>query len=170
MFLSIKEGENLVLYYILPLIGLNKKYFGLSLSSTYINKSGEKIFIELKHNIENPIYKTNPNFSTEILFQDKLFLVFNTPPEFLPDVKLFIEGTYSLMSKKAKNLIFRDSGLPYNKTIGKFMVSSPILLALDKSPTLRNYLLTELNVTALTENNELIDKPYSTWFIESKFI
>ena len=74
------------------------------------------------------------------------------------------------MSKKAKNLIFRDSGLPYNKTIGKFVVSSPILLALDKSPTLRNYLLTELNVTALTENNELIDKPYSTWFIESKFI
>ena len=82
------------------------------------------------------------------------------------DARMFIEGRYSEMSKEAKNIIYNTSTLPYNKNMGSFKNTDPILQALDKTRTLRVWLQSRLGLKELPESSELITKPLNDWFIE----
>lgn len=161
----IPEGDNLVTYYVLPLVGVNKKTFSKHFKSSYIDKAGLKVYVELKSNMVSPIYQHTPCYITEILINNTKFIQFTIPLMFLNDVALFIRGSYSRMSKEAKKIIYTSSTLPYNSRMGSFAVSHPVLQALDRTSTLRTFLINEIGVH-LAENDELITSPNEDWFIE----
>lgn len=163
----IPEGENLVTYYMLPLVGANKSSFGLQFKSCYIDRLGHKIYVELKKNMYNPLYKLNPCYCTEIIINNVKFIQFIIPSTFLKDSNLFIKGQYSKMSKEAKKIIYNTSTLPYNATMGSFSVSHPVLQALDRTKTLRAFLNITIGVD-LDENVELMEFPHEEWFIEHR--
>jgi hypothetical protein len=163
----VPDGENLVTYYILPLVGVNKKTFSKHFKSSYIDKTGLKVYVELRSNMVAPIYKQTPCYNTEILINNIKYVQFDIPIGFLNDTAQFIGGTYSLMSKDAKKIIYKTCTLPYNATMGSFSVSHPVLQALDKTKTLRAFLLKEFE-GHLADNGELIDSPEDDWFIEHR--
>jgi hypothetical protein len=165
----IPEGETLVTYYMLPLVGVNKLTFGRSFNTSFIDQYGTKLYVELSKNMHSPVYKTNANYVTEIMHKAIKFIVFAVPEEFETDAQLFTMGAYSQMSHAAKKRIYLTSSLPYNATMGDFKVSHPILQALDKTKRLRGFLEDELGVKSLENSNELIDKPHAEWYIENRF-
>lgn len=170
MSLLIPEGDNLITYYVLPLLGVNKNVFGTCYGRSYITKNGRDVYVKLRKNMVSPVYKTNPNYVTEFLHESQLFVAFKVPLVYSVDVEHFVKGEYSSMSKEAKRLIYESSTLPYNKTMGSFSMSHPILQALDKTKTLRMFLSTYLDIKpVLPESVELIDPPEESWFIESLF-
>ena len=166
--LLIPEGDTLITYYLLPLIGLNRKSFGRSFKSSYIDRAGTRLFVELSTNMVAPTYRNNPNYIAEIALTKGLLVMFVVHSNMLKDVKLFLDGKYSEMSKATKKIIYKTSTLSYNKTMGSFKMSNPILQALDKTNTLRSYLEDTLGIVSLPDSAELIDKPKEHWFIENK--
>ncbi|KKM20729.1 hypothetical protein LCGC14_1642560 [marine sediment metagenome] len=168
MTLLIPEGDTLVTYYMLPFIGLNKNSFGGKFKTSYIDKQGLKVYVELHHNMVSPTYKTNPYYISEMVFKGALIILFTIPAERVVDAYRFVSGKYSEMSREAKKIIFKTSSLPYNQKMGSFTNSHPILQALDKTKTLRTYLIKELQVETLPESVELITVPEEHWFIENR--
>ena len=169
MSLLLKDGETLVTYYILPMVGINKTTFGSKFVNCYINKEGSKIYVELKSNLRSPdLYRRTPHYFNEVLIADVRFIVFKIPDEYLIDVAKFLRGNYSEMQRDTKKLIYVGSSLPYNKTMGSFKNTHPILQALDKTKTLRSYLIDELQVLTLPDSIELITVPEKHWFIENR--
>ena len=168
MPLVLHEDENLVTYYLLPLAGINKVVFGRLFVNSYVGKSGDKVYVELKSKMSSTGYRKVNSYLTDVKLKNKLFAVYIMPKEYKKDVELFIKGSYSKMSKKAKKVIYAGSSLPYNKTVGDFKLSSPILQALDKTKILRHYLLKVLGVDTLPNSVELITMPDDSWFIENQ--
>lgn len=162
----IPEGDNLVTFYALPLIGVNKLSFGRNFKNSYIDKDGLKLYVKLKSPMKSPIYRNNPNYITEVVIDRILYIQFVVPSRFIPDTKLFVLGRYSKMSKEAKKLIYGTSTLPYNSTMGSFSVSHPVLQALDKTKTLRAFLQKTMG-QEIPEGEELMQSPADDWFIES---
>ena len=166
--LLIPDGDTLVTYYMLPLIGLNRKSFGSSFKTSYIDKEGLRLYVELRTNMKVPSYKRNSNYITEAVHNGNLFVLFTITSSIIPDAKLFIAGRYSEISRKSKNTIYLTSTLPYNKAMGDFKMSNPILQALDKTKTLRDYLESTLGIKSLPDSVELIQSPDKAWFIENR--
>jgi hypothetical protein len=164
---QIPEGQNLVTYYMLPLVGVNKLSFGTHFKNSYIDKQGLKVYVELKSNMLSPLYKQNPNYITDLVLGNKRFIQFVLPSRFIADSYFFVRGSYSKMSKEAKKIIYLTSTLPYNATMGSFSVSHPVLQALDKTKTLRTFLNNTLGLE-LKLDEELMESPHNSWFIESK--
>ena len=165
--LFLPENENLVTYYILPLAGINKKLFGRKFKTSLINKQGTKIFVELTSSMKSEGYSKVKTYKTDLLINKKVYAIYEVPSMFSEDLELFLQGKYSEMSSKCKTIIYNGSTLPYNKTKGDFRVSSPILQALDKTKTLRKFLLDSIGITDLPINAELMTKPLDWWFIEN---
>jgi hypothetical protein len=165
MALLIPEGDTLVTYYILPLLGLNKKSFGNRFRTSLLDFNG-RVYVRLSKPMEIPTYKDNPNFTSEIIIAGEFYITFTIPDEFYEEFTLFLAGTYSKYKKEAKEIIYKTSTLHYNKPIGKFILSHPILQALDRTKTLREFLKKYFQVEELAESGELIDKPQKEWFIE----
>ena len=163
---QIPDGENLVTYYILPLLGLNKATFGNHFKNAFIDELGLKVYVELKSNMNTVLYKQNPNYITEVLFKGDKFIQFVVPSKHLQDTAYFIKGQYSKMDKNSKKIIYKTSTLPYNATMGSFSVSHPILQALDKTKTLRTFLNNTCGITLNEE--ELMSSPDESWFIEHR--
>jgi hypothetical protein len=164
---QIPKGDNLVTYYMLPLVMANKRSFGRHFNNSYIDKQGLKVYVELKSNMQSPLYRSNPNYITELIVKNVLFIQFVMPSRFIQDSNFFIRGKYSKMSKEAKKIIYQTSTLPYNANMGSFTVSHPILQALDKTVTLRTFLSNTIG-SSLDENAELMEAPGDSWFIEDK--
>ena len=168
MGLFIPEGDNLVTYYMLPLIRLNKKTFGRKFVNSYISKDGLKLYVELKAPLTAPeLYTTNKSYVTEVLIGSHIFILFAIPSMYIPDALLFIEGKYSQMSKITKALIYTGSGLMYNKSTDDFKISHPLLQALAKSNAIKDYLEDYLGVRRLPENAEYLSVPDESCFIEN---
>ena len=163
----IPDGDNLVTYYILPLVGVNKKTFSKSFKNSYISKDGLRVFVELKTNMQSPIYRGSPCYVTEIIVQNTLFIQFVIPSGYIKDTACFITGKYSEMSRDAKKIIYRTSTLPYNSKMGDFSVSHPLLQALSKTKTLRTFLANHLQIN-IGEDDELAEAPDESWFIEHR--
>lgn len=162
----IPEGDNLVTYYVLPLVGVNKLSFARSFKNSYIDKEGLKVYVQLRTLMRSPLYRSNPNYITEVVIDNIRYIQFVVPSKFISDTKLFIIGKYSKMSPEAKKLIYRTSTLPYNSTMGSFSVSHPVLQALDKTKTLRAFLQKTTGYD-IPEGEELMEYPNDDWFIES---
>ena len=167
MSLLIPKGDNLVTYYLLPLLGLNKKSFGDCFHASYVDCTGDSVYVELRKNMVTPTYLTNPNYVSRLVIKERVFLIFLIPTNLTIDSAKFIRGQYSDMSRESKKIIYKTSTLPYNKTMGSFAMTHPVLQALDKTKTLRSFLVNELDVV-INSNNELIDPPSAEWFIETR--
>lgn len=169
MSLLLRDGETLVTYYLLPIVDVNKLTFGSKFVNSFVSKDGTKIYVELKGNLRSPgLYRNKLSFSTEVVIKGTLFIIFKVSEEFIIDVVKFLRGNYSEMQRNTKKLIYASSSLPYNKTMGSFKNTHPILQALDKTKTLRSYLIDELGVVTLPDSVELITKPEDHWFIENR--
>lgn len=168
--LLIPDGDTLVTYYMLPLVGLNRKSFGASFRTSFVDREGLKVYVELGVNMTVPSYKSNVNYISEIVHNGSLIILFFMPPKFHADIALFLQGKYSEMSREAKNVIYKTSTLAYNKTMGNFKMSNPILQALDKTKTLRKYLEDKLDIKSLPDSAELIQSPDDGWFIENRLV
>lgn len=101
--------QNLVTYFILPLLQLNKSSFGAdNFLNSYLDVNGYLVV-----NTEKPILVTNGVYNNENYVTDyergnrSINYVFTIPTEYQSDVKFFIEGKYSQLSAKAKIEIAR---------------------------------------------------------------
>ena len=168
MALLLKEGENLVTYYILPLLGLNKKSYGLKYKTAFISKDSFKVYVELKSNPDGDLYMQNPYYITKFVHNGVLYLQYTVPSDNIEDYKHFIKGAYSKFSKDAKYKVYKFSTLPYNKSMGDFKMSHPILHALNSTKVLSVFLKSYIGEDFLADSGELIDAPHDDWFIESR--
>lgn len=134
-----EERESIVGYYILPLLGINRKTFGSYFKDAKILSSKDAVIVELYKGCKEPFWE-NKFYQTDYTVDSSTFAIFSLPEEFNDDIGLFCEGKYSQMSQLAKNKIYKHSGLYYNKQIDNLIVTDMKLLALSKSPILRNYI------------------------------
>jgi len=162
------DTTSLVTYYMLPLAEVNKYTFAKNFKATYINRKGNKLYVELKKPMVSPIYKRSKYYLTDVLIKDKFFVEFVLPEKYKKDIELFLIGKYSKMSKEVKLIIYKTSTLPYNVKMENFVMSHPVLHALGKTKRLRSFLLDYFNVQELSSSEELIDIPKDDWFIEHR--
>ena len=134
-----EERESIVGYYILPLLGINKKTFGVYFKDAKLLPSKDAVVVELYKGCKEPFWE-NKFYQTDYTIDSTTFAIFSLPEEFKEDINLFCEGKYSQMSQLAKSKIYKHSGLYYNKQIDNLVVTDMKLLALSKSPILRNHI------------------------------
>lgn len=138
-FLPVKEGDTVLNYYALPLVSMNRKYFGSNLISTKVTHDGRTVFVALKEDIYN-----DDGFPHKVIEEEVFYLYFKVPKEYVQDMLYVIAGMYSKMSDEAKGLIILNSGLAYNKKRGSEKYTSKLLFALTKNPSLINYYYEQL--------------------------
>jgi len=142
-FLPITKGDTVLNYYALPLVGLNRKYFGSNLISTKLNKSGTVVFVHLQSDIYSDTIFANK------LHIDSGFYIFERVKEkYIGDMLKIIKGKYSTLSADAKTVIKEKSGLlngHLNSNGNRY--TSKLILALDRDKTLLNYMFEALKVS-----------------------
>ena len=134
-----EERESLVGYYLLPLLGLSKNTFGQFYQDAKITRDRDAIVVYLYPGCKEPFWE-NENYQTDYTVDRVVYAVFAIPKEWKEDIDLFCEGKYSRMSELAKSKIYKSSGLTYNKQIDKFIVTDMRLLALTRSPILKQWM------------------------------
>ncbi len=159
------KDENLCTHFVLPLLKLNKFSFTSSnFVNCYLTEDGSKIIVNV---VDTTLVSRkairHKNYFSSLPTDNSTYLVYFVPVQWKSDVSLFMQGKFSMMSKHAKEVIRRFSGLNYKQkglTDGR-------LLALDKHPVLKNMWENELtNVTGsqrsiveLDEDMELLSIP-----------
>jgi len=154
--------HNLCTYFILPLAGVSKSKFGgdLNFVDTYLKKDLTSIYVEVFDSIL--VQGAIPEYKEFTDVNGKVYLEFSINPSFKPDVEKFIEGKYSQFSARAKTTIRTKSGLMYKTVVGLTSRTDIRLLALDKSPLLRD-LWDEFLDTNVGDEMELLSKPIDTF-------
>jgi hypothetical protein len=164
--MSNKSADHLCNYFVLPLIGYNKFSFGEgNFVNSYITLE-EEIVVILK-TIPQVAYHTNPNYKADFDVEGKFAIVFTIPTTHIPDFYTFLDGRYSKLSDKAKQLIKQNSGLRYNipdpQKPGN-VICDEKLLAMDNSPAYRKKLEENLNVI-IPNDVELLSRPSASEII-----
>lgn len=150
----------LMKHFVLPMFSLSYSSIKEEYINSYINDTGTYLFIEVK----NPVIISNSVGSTTIA--EKLFMLFEIDIELQEDMKLFIAGKYSKMSKKSVNKIIQLSGLKYNVPNGKdSTITSKYLAAFTRDKRYREVMEKELDVKL--DEQELLDKLTKEVFIDS---
>ena len=162
----VPDGHNISVYFLLPLLGLNK--FSLGGGDNFINSflsyNGKIIIVvQNKDNIEHD-YWDHPNYLTDFNIEVPnamtTGIVYSIPEEFISDHAKFVAGEYSKFSEQAKKKIREVSGLPYKTPIPgsvKFNTHK-LLLVLDKSSVLKSWLEKRLEII-IPEHDELLERP-----------
>jgi hypothetical protein len=154
---------NLANFYILPLLGLNKFSFG---ESNFINSfvtTNEEVVVEVEDFDKVPQeFIKNVNYMTDLELDGRNFIFYQLPDEIRDTILKFVAGKYSTFSDKAKTLIRKHSGLPYNVKLkgADELYTAELLMVLDKSPVLKARLEKTLDVK-IPNDAELRDKPSS---------
>lgn len=161
----VPDGHNKSVYFIMPLLGINK--FSLGDGDNFINSFvsyNGKIVVVIRDPkdswfIKHPNYLTDFNVTLEPEISATA-IVYSLPLEFENDFSLFLEGKYSQFSIEAKNIIRQLSTLEYRTTPPghKGYVTHKLLLVLDKSEVLRTWLENELKIK-IEPGSELLEKP-----------
>ena len=130
--------------FVLPLLGYSRRDLDPYLVNAYLGDvsmldwdlESTDVFVLLKYsghlhfyNLEKNL-EQDPNFKTSYsLFRGKyIMFVFTLEPEFIKDLKKFMDGKYSEFSHPAKIRIMRDR-----------KINSPMPLILEKDESLRKY-------------------------------
>jgi len=167
--LLIPEDDNLVTYFVLPLVGASINTFGkVAYKTAYINKNGTEVYVELRKPMISRTYAASYNYKNTVVIFGVTFIVYDIPPQYYPDIELFKKGLYSKMSKETKRKIYAGSGLPYNQTMEDFTVTHPILHCLASTKRMQTFLIAYLDVRQLADSGEFIDPPDETWFVENR--
>jgi len=149
--------HDLPTYYLLPLVGLNFKKFGVcnsksNLKSTKIDLKQLKLICEVKilERVDSSVYQVGSyagNFENSIIY--------DFPGSLVKTLDAFTEGKYSKIPTSIKDYIVKHSGLPKNHDV---------LLALNKDYKLKLKLEKALD-ESLDEEAELLSIPNEEWFI-----
>ena len=133
-----EEKDSLVTFYILPLLKINFRTFGHYFKDCRLFRSKDAIRVELFPGCKEK-YWDHENYQSDYNKDGNVFVIFSIPEEYLEDVEIFCNGKYSQMSQKTKQVIYKHSGLFYNKQIDNLIVTDTRLLALTKSPILKEW-------------------------------
>ena len=139
------EG-NIVPHYVLPLVNVSPMFFGATFTDAKVNKSLSEVIVILNSECKEK-YWENVHYLTDYPVGNSIFVKYKIPEEFKYDMELIAKGKYSRISKEAKNLIYRLSGLWYNKTVNSVTVTDIRLLALAYSKKCSDYLYSNYGVT-----------------------
>lgn len=111
---------NSVMYFMLPMLQLNKSSFGVgNFINSYVDKSGY-IAVDVMGDfaVDKNTYK-HPQYITDYNVEDGIRYVYAIPDEYLSDIKLFEQGRYSDLSGPLKAAISKYSNLGSNDIIIK---------------------------------------------------
>ena len=134
-----EERESIVAYYILPLVRLSFKAFGVYYINCKLSRNLKEVIVYVLPLCTEEFWK-NENYKTDYTENCTTYIVYAIPDRFLNDVKLFSEGKYSRMSNEAKSMIYKHSGLKFNYKLGDFHITDKKLLVLTKNRHLRKWL------------------------------
>lgn len=137
---------NLATYYLLPAVGFSSESFGLNnFVNTFIfvqpSKEAYSIVVEI---ISEKLLPDNFKGHVLIDHEEKYFVEIRVPSTWDNDVKLFLDGKYSKLSKQLKDLILQYSNLAYMVEKDGVFYTDVRLLALDKSKELEDKILDSL--------------------------
>lgn len=155
---------NLCTFFVLPLLKINKFSFVTKTNfvESYLDQEGTSIFVELidtvfmEHRMDHHpqfagLWKRNEGAGR--------FIQYHIPAGFERDLRMFMQGKYSRMSDKAKDLIRIHSGLAFRcKEPNGDIITDTRLLALDRSPLVKQMWEEQLGVR-LDEHAELLSIP-----------
>ncbi len=148
-FLPMVNGDTVLNYYALPLVGVNRKYFGKHFVTTKISKNGDVLFILVSDDVYEDI-----DFPNKIIHEGNTYLFYKVSLEFLDDMLKIIEGKYSLISGDAKRLIRQNSGLMDRvKKDDGHRYTSKLIYALNRERALIDYMF-----AALKSGNDIVDE------------
>jgi len=170
--IEIMKKEHLCTFFVLPLIGLSRFNFGEgNFVNCYISNDLSKVFVQV-HDIKvvpMDIKITCTTLHVKDGLKEKYgipgaVLEFTIPELWNKDLQLFQKGLYSKMSPYAKDLIKKLSGLKDGVSKLDKIITDYRLLALDKSPYLKEYLEEALD-TSLSPDSELMEPPAKEQFL-----
>lgn len=162
----VPAGHNKAVYFLLPLLGLNKFSYGDgdNFLNAYVTYNGEVVAV-VKDTEKAGAFTEHEGYLTDFDVDitegvSGTAIVYKLPAEFHDDFAKFLDGKYSEMSQKAKDTIYKHSGLPYkNTTPGQNTVNThKLLLVLDRHEVLRKWMETTL-MMEIPAGQELLDKP-----------
>lgn len=158
---------NLVSYYLLPLIQLNRFMFGEdNFINSYVASDGSHMHVQVKDLHDNEIPYKNQWFYTVHQLGDRNYFTFVLPRRWKATFDLFREGKYSEFSEYAKEYITSYSGLQYQELINGIRYTDARLMALYRNNALRNMLAEELAVDPSLLQGELITPPPPDEFLD----
>lgn len=137
------ERENLSTHFVLPLLKLNKfSFLSSNFVDCYLVQGHLQLLVEVAdvQLLSRKLF-LDPNYRG--LRQDPqtraVYMLFQIPPKWRRDVETFCKGQFSLLSKAAKEQIYRYSGLTYKeKEHGSTtIITDGRLLALEKHEKLK---------------------------------
>lgn len=174
-FVSISKGENMMKYYILPMVDIEVDGFNGSsnIKSAHINKAGTLVYLALKKWPQYLVDRVveNNNFKFICKLKDEDFAVFDVPELMLSDLKRLRDGRYTEFEASTREKICKLSGLPFNmKTRRTSLASTHLYLqALFLDSNIRNVLAIYLGVKLNEIPNEVIAQlsEDSTVYIEN---
>lgn len=158
------RNTNLCSYFILPLIGVNELRFGgeANFLNSFLSKDGSLIYVE----VYQPEFVIGTNLPKHRLGTDlegRTYLEFKIPEKFSNDVALFMAGKYSEFSNTSKRMIREGSNLEYKKLKDEVYTTDVRLLALDKSPALKEFweghFYDHAHQSHISDDMELLSKP-----------
>lgn len=160
-----ENNKSLVDYYLLPLLKINTKTFGVYFLESKVTHSLDAIVVTVLKECREKYWEQD-YYQTDFTQGNKTHIIYSIPEEYLDDVKLFAAGKYSQMSQKTKEVIYKYSGLWYNKRMENVVVTDKLLLALTKSPILRRWMINEFNIVVGRLSEPLVlkfpEKIYTT--------
>lgn len=145
---SEKRSYNLCSTYMLPLVGLNKKDFGVgAFMNSYISEDNRYMIVEFKGRLSIVVVNQN-TFRFQFTKDEKDYAVFEVPETYIADMERFRAGKYSVFSSQAKHLIRTRSGLVYRLPLpGQAGLRTAVeLMVLDKDNSLRENMERKLDV------------------------
>lgn len=166
-FVHAVTKHNLVTWYLLPLIHLNKFSFGSgNFLESYITSTGTTLIVKM---VSLHIIPTDYDYRRHYLFldaaegegQDPSAICYRFPEKWLPDFELFKAGKFSKFSELAKNRIMEYSGLIHGeRDQDGIPVNDARILALTRDKVLIRIWEEELGLPrGHLEGQELLDIP-----------
>lgn len=167
--LEVVYQHNMCTYYLLPLIGINKFSFGVTINfrNCYANLDGTELYVTVYYTLSS--LKDHPNLLRIEGKPGAPVYVFSLPEQWQADFQQYKQGKYSAFSEQAKELIRHQSGLRYRAINPNGFPTTDIrLLAIDADPIRRDILrkkLSEYLDFPIAEDAELLDAPPESSFI-----
>ena len=168
--LEVVRMHNLCTYYLLPLIGINKFSFGVTINfrNCYCNPVGTELYVTVYYTLTS--LKDHPSLVRIEDVPGAPVYVFSLPEQWQADFQQYKLGKYSRFSDQAKELIRHQSGLRYRAINPNGLPTTDIrLLAIDADPTRRDILrkkLSEYLDFPIAEDAELLDAPLESSFVQ----
>lgn len=102
---------NSTVYFILPMLQLNKSSFGVGkFINSYVDKNGY-IVVDVADIITSTDTINHPQYITDFNTDNGVRIIYAIPDEYLSDIRLFEEGRYSQFSPALKVAISKYSNL-----------------------------------------------------------